>query len=73
MHLLQVAVRIFRALVSCGFYDRGQVAYSIPAILIPKGEASKKTGCNPDGSPGDFRVVGDSKQSNAISKDISFP
>ena len=58
MQLLPIAVRMFKVLLQCGFYDRGQVSYSIPAIMIPKRGASKKTGLNPDGTIGEFRVVG---------------
>eukprot|EP01043_Picozoa_sp_COSAG02_P029024 COSAG02_NODE_1790_length_10923_cov_6.773004_1_plen_75_part_10 len=35
--------------------------------------ASKRTGLNADGTVGEFRVVGDSTQSNAITKDICYP
>eukprot|EP01043_Picozoa_sp_COSAG02_P108463 COSAG02_NODE_44500_length_365_cov_1.597744_1_plen_37_part_01 len=37
--------------------------------MIPKRGASKRTGLNADGTVGEFRVVGDSTQSNAITKD----
>ena len=73
MHLLQIAVRMFKVLLQCGFYDRGQVSYSIPAIMIPKSGASRSTGLNPDGTLGEFRVVGDSTVSNSLTKDICYP
>ena len=73
MHLLHIAVRMFSVLLKCKFYDRGQTGYSIPAILIPKAGAERRTGLNPDGTLGEFRVVGDSKVPNSITQDVSYP
>ena len=47
VHLLHIAVRMFSVLLKCKFYDRGQTGYSIPAILIPKAGAERRTGLNP--------------------------
>ena len=73
VHLLHIAVRMFSVLLKCKFYDRGQTGYSIPAILIPKAGAERRTGLNPDGTVGEFRVVGDSKVPNSITQDVSYP
>ena len=64
---------MFSVLLKCKFYDRGQTGYSIPAIMIPKAGAERRTGLNPDGTVGEFRVVGDSKVPNSITQDVSYP
>ena len=66
-HLLHAAVRMLKVLLECRFYDRGVCGWSMPAILIAKPGADRKTGI------GEFRIVGDSTVSNSLTQDISFP